>query len=85
MQLNLFYFASLREALGMRSEQVQAPDTISNVAQLVAWMRTRPAPFNEAFAANRAIRCAVDQEVASDEIAITSGCEIAFFPPVTGG
>jgi sulfur-carrier protein len=85
MQLNLFYFASLREALGMRSEVVQTPDSINNVAQLIAWMRTRPAPFDEAFAANMAIRCAVNQVVASDDIAIATGFEIAFFPPVTGG
>ncbi len=85
MQLNLFYFASLREALGTRSELVQAPDSISNVGELIGWMRNRPSPFSEAFAANMAIRCAVNQVVATDEVAIASGCEVAFFPPVTGG
>jgi molybdopterin synthase sulfur carrier subunit len=32
-----------------------------------------------------AVRMALDQVMADDGAALREGCEIAFFPPVTGG
>jgi molybdopterin converting factor small subunit len=33
----------------------------------------------------RALRCAVNQHIAAENIALSDGDEVAFFPPVTGG
>ncbi|NUO88053.1 MAG: MoaD/ThiS family protein, partial [Cupriavidus sp.] len=39
----------------------------------------------ETLAEGRALRMAVDHAVARADTALADGCEVAFFPPVTGG
>jgi sulfur-carrier protein len=36
-------------------------------------------------ARGRAVRMALDQDMSDESAALREGCEIAFFPPVTGG
>ena len=85
MQLKLYYFAQLREALGINQEQIDCPPDVINVGQLRAWMGARSGPYVDAFAQTQNIRCAVNRVVADDNQYLSAGCEIAFFPPVTGG
>ena len=85
MEFNLFYFAQLREVIGLNQEQVTCSASVQTVADLRAWMATRGVPYTNAFAANQTVRCAVNRTMASDAQVLTSGCEVAFFPPVTGG
>ena len=33
----------------------------------------------------RSVRMALDQEMSDEAAALRDGCEVAFFPPVTGG
>jgi molybdopterin synthase sulfur carrier subunit len=39
----------------------------------------------QALARSRAVRCALNQRMCSEDAALTDGAEVAFFPPVTGG
>jgi len=41
--------------------------------------------YAEALSSGKAIRVAVNQEVCDDKALLSEGCEVAFFPPVTGG
>jgi molybdopterin synthase sulfur carrier subunit len=43
------------------------------------------APHAEALARQRAVRCALDQDMCDEAAALHDGAEVAFFPPVTGG
>ncbi len=83
MQINVRYFASLREALG-GSDAVELPDG-ATVAALRDALIARGAAHATALARHRAVRCAVDQQVAEEGTALRPGAEVAFFPPVTGG
>ena len=85
MQLKLYYFAQLREVVGVNQELIDCPPDVKTVGQLRAWMGARDAPYDEAFAQTQNIRCAVNRVVADDDQLLSVGCEIAFFPPVTGG
>jgi molybdopterin synthase sulfur carrier subunit len=83
MQVTIKYFASIREAIGQGSE---VRDT---AAATLAALRDELLAATPAHAASlargRAVRMALNQ-VMSDEAALLSeGCEVAFFPPVTGG
>lgn len=77
------YFASLREALGICSEAVttQAP-TVGALQQELA---ARGGPYAEVLAPGRAVRVALGQVMSSNDVRLTAGAEVAFFPPVTGG
>ena len=83
MQVQVRYFASLRESLG-GSEVIELPDG-ATVAALRDALIARGAAHANALARHKAVRCAVDQQVAQEATALRPGAEVAFFPPVTGG
>jgi molybdopterin synthase sulfur carrier subunit len=83
--LTVLYFAWLRERTGMGEETVTPPESVSTVADLIAWLRERSPRHAAAFADTRVIRCAVNQDFADPATALRDGDEVAFFPPVTGG
>jgi molybdopterin synthase sulfur carrier subunit len=83
--LHLLYFAWLRERVGLAEETIDLPAGVATIGALVAWLRTRNGRYAAAFAEAAVIRCAVNQEFASDTTELAPGDEVAFFPPVTGG
>jgi molybdopterin synthase sulfur carrier subunit len=83
--LTLIYFARLREALGVSSEQIDLPPDVQDVAGLTAWLRKRGGDWEVELATGRAFRVAVNQDMADATTAVRDGDEVAIFPPVTGG
>ena len=83
MKITVRYFASIREACGKGSESV---DTAAvNVAALRDELVARSGGYAQALARGKSVRASLDQ-VMSDEVApLHDGCEVGFFPPVTGG
>jgi molybdopterin synthase sulfur carrier subunit len=81
--VNLKYFASIREAIGQGSESVstQAATLKALRDELIA----RGGAYAEVLAHGRAVRMALNQDLCDESAALTDGCEVAFFPPVTGG
>jgi molybdopterin synthase sulfur carrier subunit len=49
------------------------------------YLRSRGGPWAEALAEGRSLRIACNQQMAEPSTPVTEGCELAFFPPVTGG
>ena len=83
--MKILYFAWLRERVGHGEEDVRLPEGVANVAQLIEWLRSRGPGYVAAFEQGRLVRCAVNQEFATPDAAVTERDEVAFFPPVTGG
>jgi sulfur-carrier protein len=83
MQIQLRYFASLRETLGPGETIEVPPDATVAVARdaLIA----RGGAHAQLLARGRAVRCALDKQMADENQALHAGAELAFFPPVTGG
>jgi molybdopterin synthase sulfur carrier subunit len=84
MDIRLMYFASLRESLGQREEQLSLPAGVVTVGALRAHLAARGETWQR-LAPGHNVRAAVNQTMAGDEAAIAAGDEVAFFPPVTGG
>lgn len=85
MNIQLRFFASVREALGTSQEKVSLPDDVATVGDVRAWLRERGGAWAEALAEGRALRMACNQQMTDAATRISEGCEVAFFPPVTGG
>ena len=83
MKVRVRYFASIREAVGQGSEAVEtgAPTVGALRDELIA----RGGPHAEALARGKAVRVALDQVMSEETQPLREGCEVAFFPPVTGG
>ena len=84
-QLNLLYFAWIREKVGHGAEQRTVPDDITTVGDLISWLTSQGEEYASAFADAEAVRVAIDQTHATRDQQISGAREIAFFPPVTGG
>lgn len=83
MNLNILYFAWLRERIGESEERVET--SAATVADLIAELREREPRYALAFSDMRAVRVAVDQELADLDAPLAGAREVAFFPPMTGG
>ena len=83
MLLTVRYFASIREAIGQGSEQVQTGAT--DLAGLRDELIARGVPYAEALARGKTVRMALNQVMRDESASLTDSAEVAFFPPVTGG
>ena len=83
--LKLVFFARLREDLGISAEELALPAGVGTVAALRAHLAARGGAWGTTLAQGKAIRVAVNHEMAQPTTPIKPGDEVAFFPPVTGG
>jgi len=83
MKVHVRYFAAIREALGVPREtlETQAIDLAGLRQELVA----RGGPAGQVLAQGQAVRMALDQVLCDGAARLKPECEVAFFPPVTGG
>ncbi|MCX7153563.1 MAG: molybdopterin converting factor subunit 1 [Proteobacteria bacterium] len=85
MSVKILFFAGLREQLGSGGEQLQLPSGVGTVAALRAHLMARGGAWQSALGEKRALRVAVNQDMAQADTPVKAGDEVAFFPPVTGG
>ncbi|MCB5173805.1 MULTISPECIES: molybdopterin converting factor subunit 1 [Microvirga] len=83
--MKLVYFAWVRERVGKPDEDVELPQGVATVADLVRWLRSRGEEYEHAFENEAVIRAAVDHVHVKPETVIAGAREVAFFPPMTGG
>lgn len=83
MKLNVKYFASIREALGQGGETVET--SAASLAALRDELAARGGAYAQSLAPGKAVRVALNQVMSDESAALSDGCEVAFFPPVTGG
>lgn len=83
MKITVKYFASVREAVGQGSEQMDT--AAGTLAALRDELIARGPVYAQALARGKAVRMALDQVMSDESAALSEGCEVAFFPPVTGG
>jgi sulfur-carrier protein len=85
MHVKLVYFAWVRERVGRAEEELDLPDAIVTVADLVRWLKGRGEEYAYAFENEAVVRAAVDRTHVKPDSPIAGAREIAFFPPMTGG
>ena len=85
MNLNVLYFARLRETLGIAEEKIALPDEAASVAKLLDHLRARGGDWLTVLSPTQTYRVAVNQDMADLTTLLHDGDEIALFPPVTGG
>ena len=85
MKIELRFFASVREALGTASEEVLLPPEVKTVGDVRRFLIARGDRWADALAEAKPLRMAYNQNMTEADTLISEGCEVAFFPPVTGG
>ncbi len=85
MQIQLKFFASLREAVGTAHESLTLPAGVATAGEVRELLRARGGAWADALADSKALRIALNQQMTDASARLSEGCELAFFPPVTGG
>jgi sulfur-carrier protein len=86
IRLNLVYLARLREAFGASCETLTlSAHEAPTVGAVVDALRARGGAWAHELAAGRAVRFAVNHQLARPDHRVSDGDEVAIFPPVTGG
>jgi len=83
MKVTVRYFASIRERIGTGSESLDT--TAATLGALRDELIARGGAHAESLARGRAVRMALNQVMSEDGAPLSENCEVAFFPPVTGG
>lgn len=83
MKISIKYFASIREGLGVASEVYDSSS--QTVSDLRDALISRGGAYAVYLARGKAVRIALDQVMSEETAQLKEGCEVAFFPPVTGG
>jgi len=83
--MKLVYFASVREAIGLSSEEYDVPQDACTVGDLVARISALSQAHACALQDLSRLRFALDQNMVSDDTLLGTAQELAIFPPVTGG
>ena len=82
--VQLRYFASLRETLGVADEQVDLPGGIADLQELTGWLQERNDTWRTALG-DPHLHVAINQTIVKPDCPVSDGDEVAWFPPVTGG
>ena len=83
MKLQMRYFASIREDLGLAAEEIQTQ--AGDAAGLLAELQARGGAYAQVLAPGRPVRVAINQVMARGDTLLAEGAEVGLFPPVTGG
>lgn len=83
--MRLVYFARVREAVGLDTEQRELPTDIHTVGDCVSWLASQGTNYATAFVDPTRLRFALDQQMVWEETLLEGATELAIFPPVTGG
>tara|TARA_Y100001960_G_scaffold298188_1_gene345170 strand:- start:171 stop:419 length:249 start_codon:yes stop_codon:yes gene_type:complete len=81
--INLLYFSWVREQLGESRETVDTK--AKTVRDLVTELRSRNNRYENVFSDLSGLCVAVDQNLVDFDTSLEGACEVAFFPPMTGG
>lgn len=83
MKITIKYFASIRETIGQASEIRET--TAVTLAALRDELLAASPLHASSLARGKSVRMALNQVMSEESAVLTDGCEVAFFPPVTGG
>lgn len=81
--IKVVFFGQLREVLACPELNLESSE-LQTVAQLRQTLKSRFSTVEEYLSEDKAL-VAVNQSMANDAVALSTGDEVAFFPPVTGG
>lgn len=85
MHIQLRFFASIREKVGTAQETLTVPDSVRTIGDVRTLLWERGGVWAEVLGEGRSLRMAYNQQMTDAATSISEGCEVAFFPPVTGG
>ncbi|AVX03811.1 hypothetical protein MXMO3_01280 [Maritalea myrionectae] len=79
------YFAWIRERLNRDEQQLELPDSVKTVQDVLHHLRTIDEDFAFVLPPETVFRAALDDELVELDTPLGSAKELSIFPPMTGG
>lgn len=79
------YFAWIRERLNRDDQQLELPDDVKTVQDVLQHLRTSDEDFAATVPPETTIRVALDDELVELDTPLGEAKEMSIFPPMTGG
>lgn len=83
MRVTIKYFAAIRETIGQSTEQRETEAL--TLAELRDELIASGPAYAQALARGKSVRMALNLVMRDESGVLLPDCEVAFFPPVTGG
>ena len=83
--MQIKYFSWIKEHIGKSEEEINLPDNVSTIEELMFYLENLNDKYKRAFEKKDLIKIAINKSYSSIDDKINNTDEIAFFPPVTGG
>lgn len=83
--MKLRYFGWVRERIGRAEEQLDPPQGVDTITELISWLRLRGPEYEAALDDAMAIRAAINKVHVGTDATLERATEVALFPPMTGG
>ncbi len=83
MRVTIKYFAAIRETIGQSTEQRETEAL--TLAELRDELIASGPAYVQALARGKSVRMALNLVMRDESGVLLPDCEVAFFPPVTGG
>ena len=82
--IKLVFFASLREALGCESLELEIEEPL-RLSEMIKQVEEKKGKHWGKVLAGESVKIAINKEIVVNDELLSDGCEVAFLPPVTGG
>ena len=82
--IKLVFFASLREALGCESLELEIEEPL-RLSEMIKQVEEKKGKHWGEVLAGESVKIAINKEIVVNDELLSDGCEVAFLPPVTGG
>ncbi|MEC8644949.1 MAG: molybdopterin converting factor subunit 1 [Pseudomonadota bacterium] len=82
--IKLVFFASLREALGCESLELEFEEPL-RLSEMIKQVEEKKGKHWGEVLAGESVKIAINKEIVVNDELLSDGCEVAFLPPVTGG
>ncbi len=79
------YFSWIREHIGKSEEDINLPNDVTTINELIDYLNSLNNQYKHAFAKRSLIKIAINKTYSPIEAKVNNNDEVAFFPPVTGG
>lgn len=83
--MQILYFASIREQLGLETEEIEWAPEITDIQTLIDFLCAKHDQNWRKVLSDPNLLVSINQELAALETQLSAKDEVAFFPPVTGG
>lgn len=83
--MKISYLTWLHEITGVHSENIEKPDTINTISELISHLENQDVKYRNTFKNKKVIYCALNGETVDYSALISNSDHLSFYSAIVGG